>query len=96
MECWPHGRSDEFYQNYKPGSKPDKQVPTEEIAEIKQLLLTSLQRLETDLQSNLFQGYIPWTTRYGVEMNNIDQALDFLPFHEGMHLGYIMALKRLV
>lgn len=88
--------SDEFYINYKPGSKPDSHVSIEEIQEIKLLLLNSLERLATDLESKLFEGYVPWTTRYGVEMANIDQALDFLPFHDGMHLGYIMALKRLV
>jgi hypothetical protein len=88
--------SEEFYESYKPGSKPVKHIPLQEIEEIKLLLIKSLEQLETDLQSTLFDGYMPWTTRYGVEMNNIDQALDFLPFHEGMHLGYIMALKRLV
>ncbi|MGY4384971.1 hypothetical protein ACVWYN_002007 [Pedobacter sp. UYP24] len=85
-----------FYAAYKPGSKPAGDLSESQITEIKALLLSSLTVLEKDLTDNKFEGYLPWATRYGVEMNNIIEALDFLPFHEGMHLGYIMALKRLL
>ena len=87
---------EEFYHAYKPGSKPQNTVPEAEIESIKMLLLSSIDKLEQDLDAQTFDGYTPWATRYGVEMNNINDALNFLPFHEGMHLGYIMALKRLV
>jgi len=86
----------DFYNAYKPGAKPEKHIAMEEINEIKSLLLASLEKLEHDLQENIFGEYSPWATRYGVEIGNIDQALSFLPFHEGMHLGYIIALRRLI
>ncbi|MHA4896052.1 DinB family protein [Pedobacter sp. PWIIR3] len=85
-----------FYAAFKPGSKPEGHLDEIQILEIKNLLLSSLVRLEADLLDNKFESYTSWATRYGVEMNNINDALNFLPFHEGMHLGYIMALKRLV
>lgn len=85
-----------FYTAFKPGSKPAGLVSSEQIEAIKELLLSSLVSLESDLIERKFENYTSWATRYGVEMNNIDDALNFLPFHEGMHLGYIMALKRLV
>lgn len=84
----------EFFNTYKPGSKPERNLTEKEIEEIKQLLLTSVDQLENDLNQVKFVNYQGWTTRYGVQMNNIEDALNFLPFHEGMHLGYIMALKR--
>lgn len=87
---------EEFYTAYKPGSKPEKTVSETEIESIKLLLLGSVDKLKRDLDAQIFDNYTPWATRYGVEMNNINDALNFLPFHEGMHLGYIMALKRLV
>ncbi|NRF37361.1 DinB family protein [Pedobacter foliorum] len=86
--------STEFFNAYKPGSKPERNLTEKEIEEVKQLLLTSVDQLENDLNQDKFVNYQGWTTRYDVQMNNIEDALNFLPFHEGMHLGYIMALKR--
>lgn len=85
-----------FYTAFKPGSKPEGPISEIQIMQIKELLLSSLVGLEADLIANKFENYKPWSTRYGVEMNSITDALNFLPFHEGMHLGYIMALKHLV
>jgi len=84
----------EFFNAYKPGSKPERNLTEKEVDEIKQLLIASVDLLENDLKQNKFVNYKSWTTRYDVEMNTIEDALNFLPFHEGMHLGYIMALKR--
>jgi len=36
------------------------------------------------------------TTRYGVTLSNIEEAIRFVPFHDGLHTGCIMALKRTV
>jgi hypothetical protein len=85
-----------YFQQYKPESKPTEFVSAEEIEVIKSLLFSTLDQLETDLQNNIFTNYTPWTTRYGVAINSIEEAVNFLPFHEGIHLGYIMALQRVV
>jgi hypothetical protein len=88
--------SEKVYRDYKPDTKPTGFVNNSEIEELKSLLLTSLDPLETDYSNNLFQNYPTWTTRYGVTITTIDEALQFLLFHEGLHTGYIMALKRVV
>ncbi|MDB5006836.1 MAG: hypothetical protein JWP45_1229 [Mucilaginibacter sp.] len=85
-----------FFQRYKPDTKPDGFMDNTEIEKISGLLLTTIDQLETDYNNNVFTNYTPWTTRYGVQLNNIDNAINFLPFHEGLHFGYIMALKRVV
>jgi hypothetical protein len=87
---------DEFYQAYKPGTKPAKFVDSKEVEKIKQLSLTTIDQLEKDLQNNLFSGYKPWTTRYGVDLNSIEDAITFLLFHDGLHVGYSMAQRHLV
>ena len=87
---------EQYFLFYKPESKPEQFVNAEEVEKIKQMLLSTLDQLQADHQQNVFTNYIPWTTRYGVNIKNIEEALDFLPFHEGLHLGYIMALKRVV
>lgn len=81
---------------YKSGTKPDQYINDNQAETIKKLLLTTLDLLETDYQNNVFANYPLWATRYGVELSNIENALQFLLFHEGLHLGSIIALKKLV
>jgi hypothetical protein len=85
---------DRFYNPYRPDTKPTTFVGAEDVATIKALFLTTLGQLEADLSNNLFTTYPAWTTRYGVEIDSIEKAIQFLPFHEGLHFGYMMALKR--
>ena len=88
--------SDDFWERFKSGSKPEGIISDDEIAHIKQLLFITLDQLETDYNKHIFGNYTAWSTRYGVELADIDDAIKFLPFHEGLHSGSIMAIKRLV
>ncbi|MET3978875.1 hypothetical protein ABIB62_001444 [Mucilaginibacter sp. UYP25] len=85
-----------FYQLYKPDSKPEGPITQEELDEIKLRLITSLDDFEKDYAANIFANYPTWTTRYGAVVSSIDEAIAFLPFHEGLHIGYMMSLRKLV
>jgi hypothetical protein len=87
---------EDFINSYKSGSKPEGFVDAEGIENIKSLLFSTLDRLEEDYSNNIFGGYTAWNTRYDVEIASINDALNFLPFHEGLHSGCTTALKRLV
>jgi hypothetical protein len=87
---------DSFFSMYKPGSKPERKIEPDEIDKIRDLLSSTLERLEEDYANNIFTGYKPWTTRYGVEIKNIDEAISFLLFHEGLHGGVMASQKKLV
>ena len=41
-----------------------------------------------------FENYTPYTTSYGISLNNIEEAISFNNIHEGLHLGYMMALSK--
>lgn len=88
--------ADKYYTPYRPDTKPAAFVEAEDVATIKELFLSTIDQLETDVNNNLFVNYPTWKTRYGVEIDSVETALAFLPFHEGLHAGYIMALKRVV
>ncbi|WP_448698517.1 DinB family protein [Mucilaginibacter sp. AW1-3] len=88
--------TDEFFMRFKPESKPERFITQEEIDQIKTLMFSTIDQLEVDYQHQIFGTHTPWTTRYGVQIGNLDEAINFLPFHEGLHFGYIMALKRAV
>ncbi|PIH04457.1 hypothetical protein CS542_00940 [Pedobacter sp. IW39] len=80
----------EFYLSYTGGTKPNGPVSEENIAEIKHLLISTLDQFKIDHHNQIFDNYKGWTTRYGVNLNTIDDATNFLSFHEGLHLA-IMA-----
>ncbi|OOQ58377.1 hypothetical protein BC343_11315 [Mucilaginibacter pedocola] len=88
--------SDSFFNAYKPDSKPEGYIGQEQFDEIKSLLENTLVQLEQDYQAGIFTNYPAWTTRYGVQIASIEDAIAFLPFHEGLHIGYIMGMRKLV
>lgn len=91
--------ADAYFSPYAPGTKPVEFVDEPEIMLIKQLLITTIEELQADYAKGLFATYSPsaMTPRvYGVEVNDIEGALDFLLYHEGFHAGYILSLKHLV
>lgn len=86
--------SDEIITKYRAQTKPEVIVTGEEIATIKNLCVSALDQLEEDYNKNIFTNYTPFTTRYDIAITHIDEAIDFLLFHEGLHMGYIMAMKK--
>lgn len=87
---------DKFFTPYLPGTKPERFIDAEEFEIIKGLFFSTLDQLEADLQNGKFDNYTSWTTRYGNSINSGEEAVAFLPFHEGIHTGYIWALKRVI
>ncbi|MHA4810121.1 DinB family protein [Flavitalea flava] len=86
--------SDDFWERFKAGAKPKGIISDDEIVSIKLLLIITLDQLETDYNKQLFDNYTTWVTKNGVSLATIDDAIAFLAFHEGLHSGVIMALKR--
>ncbi|RBQ02850.1 DinB family protein [Pedobacter miscanthi] len=86
----------EYFTPFLSGTKPGHFIGKEEINSIFDILLSSIDRLASDYTSGIFKQFDPWDKRYGMKLNSIEDAINFVPFHEGMHIGYIMALKKLV
>ncbi len=88
--------SDQMIAAYKKGTVPNGVVSHEEFEQIKQKFIELPGVFRKDFESNLFKGYDSYTTSANVTLNNIHDALEFNSFHEGIHLGTIMSLKKLV
>jgi hypothetical protein len=87
---------DKYYTPFLPNTKPEGFVDEADLEIIKTLLISTLDEFETDYKKSFFTNYTPFVTRYGAALDTIDDALLFLPFHEGLHFGTILALKKLV
>lgn len=87
--------SDNLINKYKKDSKPEGKVSQAEVDEIKQLLFSTIERTKIDYTNNVFINYNEYTvSTTGNTLKNVDDALNFALFHEGLHAGYILALKR--
>lgn len=91
---------DESYVTpFLPGTKPERLVSSEEIGVIKELMIKSIDDLETDTERKIFEKYT-LSERikevYNIKVSNIEEAIEFLLYHEGYHTGYIIAMIHLV
>ena len=86
--------SDEMVKKYRKGSMVEKEVTQEEIHEIKELMFSTLKKTKEDYQNNIFKEYKEYTVSTKSTLTNIEQAIHFNNFHEGIHLGYILAMKK--
>lgn len=88
--------SDEFIAKYRKGSTPSGIVTSEEIEEIKKLLFSTLEQTKTDFENDIFKNYNPFTTMSGFTVTSAKNAMEFNNYHEGVHTGIIMQLKKFV
>lgn len=92
----PMNVSQEYFDMYKPESKPERDITQEELEYIKQMMFATLDTLESDYEKKIFGGFTPFKTRTGVQLNSIEDAITFMLFHEGIHTGVIMSQRKLV
>ena len=85
-----------YFDLFKPGTKPELIFDDGMIAKIKTMFIDNIDFLQTDYSNNQFKNYTTWTTRAGLEITNIDIAINFMMYHEGLHEGLIGALKKFV
>lgn len=93
----PMNVSEAMVEKYRKGTKPEGPVSQAEVDEIKKLLETTIKILEDDYNKGVFSNFQEYTvSTTGNTLTSVDDALQFALFHEGLHLGYIMALIRAV
>ena len=88
--------SDELVEKYKKGTKPEQDVTQAEVDEIKSLLFTTIEKTKEDLDNGLFKNYQEYPTSTGFVLTSAEGAMNFNNFHEGLHIGILMSLRKLV
>lgn len=89
--------TDEMVAKYQKGSTPQGNVTQEEVDAIKSLLFTTITKTQEDLENGLFQNYMEYTvSTANFTLKSIEDAMQFNNFHEGIHIGIIMQLRKFV
>lgn len=86
----------ELIDTYRKGTKPSGHVGGEEIEKLKVLAISTLEQLQKDFEAQRFQQYQEYTTSFGVTLSDIQEGVRFNAMHESLHLGYAMALRRVI
>lgn len=87
---------EEFADKFKKGTAPDGTATDTEIDQIKNFLISTVKWMEEDYNKGLFKNFNEYTTSAGVTLKNVDDAIAFNLFHEGLHMGAIISLLKVV
>lgn len=85
-----------FVEKFKKGTVPDGTATDEDIMEIGDFLISTAEWAKEDYESGLFKDYNAYKTSLNVTLKNVEDAISFNIFHEGLHLGTILGLQKVV
>ncbi|MDX1363703.1 MAG: DinB family protein [Arenibacter latericius] len=83
-------------EKFQKGTVPDGTASEEEIKEITELLLATVEWAQEDYENGIFTNYQEYTTSANVTLKRVEDAILFNVFHEGIHLGTILSLQKAV
>ena len=88
--------SDELVQKYMKGTKPEHNATQAEVDEIKTLLSKTIDQTKVDFDNKIFKNYQEYPTSTGFVLKDVEGAMVFNNFHEGLHIGIMMGLRKFI
>jgi len=85
--------SDQFVEKFRKGTQTEFDATKENVDQLKKLLFSTLEQTKLDFDNGLFKSYQPYTVSTKSTLKTLEEAIEFNNFHEGIHLGYILAMK---
>ena len=86
----------EMVDRYKKGTKPQHDVTQSELDAIRSLLFETINQTKADYNSKVFKNYREYPTSSGFIIKNAEDAMAYNYYHEGMHLGVMMTIRKFV
>ena len=85
---------DSFVDLFKGGSSPSDWSETPSIDEVMGLFKSQGEQFQKDYAAGKFENYNKVELFDGYALENIDEALGFNIFHEGVHIGMVVRLVK--
>lgn len=86
--------SHEMVDKYMKGTKPEHIATQAEVDEIKALLFKTLDQIEIDYSDKKFNKFQEYPTSTGLVLKSAEDAIAFNSFHEGLHIGVMMSIRK--
>ncbi|SDQ10558.1 DinB family protein [Flagellimonas zhangzhouensis] len=87
---------EELVNAYKKGTFPNGIPSQEERDKISMYLFSTVEQIQKDYEAGKFKTFQEYMTTPKIGLSSPEDALSFNVFHEGLHLGAILALKKAV
>ena len=84
----------EIVKGYRNGTRPERLYTQEEVDAVRSILVSSAEQCERDYNDGYFGDYKGFTTVTGFDMKSVEDAINFNLYHEGVHMGYVLAMRR--
>ena len=85
-----------FVHAYKIGTNPEKFITQEEYETFKTYADNGFSQLKADYNNGYFKDFKGYVSGTGINISSIEFCINYVAFHHGMHMGYSMAIKKLV
>lgn len=92
----PMNVSPEMMDTYKNGSKPTGTTTQAELDELKVLLFSLVEQTKEDYLAGKFVSYNEYTTGTGFHLANLKDAVEFNNYHEALHMGFMMNIRKFI
>lgn len=86
----------EWVALFAKGSRPERDMTAQEVKAIDAALFSTYEQFEKDLANGLFKSFSPYTTSTNMVLDSVATTQNFVLFHDGIHLGSVLALAKLV
>ena len=86
--------SDDLVEKYRKGATVNGLATAEEIEVLKSLLTQTIDQTQKDFDAGVFKNYTEYPTSTGFVIKSIEDAIAFNNFHEGLHIGIMMRVKK--
>lgn len=90
--------ADEIVEKYRKGTKPEAEVSADEVALIRELLFKTIEQTQVDYLAGKFRGttFNGFTSMSGFTMNSVEDAISFNNYHEALHTGIMMSVRKFI
>ena len=86
----------ETIKKFGKDSVPQTDYTLVAIENLKSQLLSCVEKTKELYTSGTFKTFNVYPTSLGYTINNVEDAIAFSNYHEGIHIGIIIALKKIV
>jgi len=86
----------QLVEAFRKGTKTEEDASQKDVDNLKGLLISTVEQTQKDYAAGVFTNYTTYTVSTKSTLTNVEEALEFNNFHEGIHLGYILAMKNTI
>lgn len=86
----------EYIKAFRKGTKTEHDASQDDIEYLKSLLISTIEKTQSDYAAGIFTTFTSYTVSTKSTLTNVEEAIEFNNFHEGIHLGYILAMKNTI